>query len=512
MLTLSFSFPANKYHATTWAKHVNEGDVEWPPSQWRILRAILSTWFKTANHYGEEDIKSVIEQLAGKPEYLIPRATISHKRHYMPDKSKKKLIFDTFLNFEKDAELLVRFPEANLQKEQVNMLDDILRNINYLGRSESWVNARVCLSEDTEMNVCPVEEISDGNFDTIKLLCVNETGLPELFRKEKGQYVHPLFTYAANLVKKRQAYPENVSFVKYAAPEDRFSNIKRSQTERQRPAVNYAKYLVDSTVLPSSRYAIEVADVARSAAMKLHKDPSPIFSGKDPEGKMLSGHPHAYFLPYDEDGDGRIDHLMIYSREGFDRAHQRSLFDLNRLYGYDLEKELNLMLLGMGGKDDLPDNANSTVLGPSTSWESFTPFLLTRHPKCKRGGEWKTSALEDVQIILPETKGHYSTEENLLHDYGVVPTDRTVIQKDGAVSQLLRELENIDLPRPAAIIPDPGELNSRWIEFKRYRRGKKGPTMSNPYGFKLIFEDKIKGPISLGYASHQGMGMFRIAK
>ena len=44
MLAIRFDFTANRYHATQWGRHVNEGVLEWPPSPWRILRAIVATW------------------------------------------------------------------------------------------------------------------------------------------------------------------------------------------------------------------------------------------------------------------------------------------------------------------------------------------------------------------------------------------------------------------------------------------------------------------------------------
>jgi len=42
MLALSFTFPGGRYHATPWGRHVNEADLEWPPSPWRIVRALIA--------------------------------------------------------------------------------------------------------------------------------------------------------------------------------------------------------------------------------------------------------------------------------------------------------------------------------------------------------------------------------------------------------------------------------------------------------------------------------------
>jgi CRISPR-associated protein Csb2 len=44
MLALAIRFPAGRFHATPWGRHVNEGAAEWPPSPWRLLRALVATW------------------------------------------------------------------------------------------------------------------------------------------------------------------------------------------------------------------------------------------------------------------------------------------------------------------------------------------------------------------------------------------------------------------------------------------------------------------------------------
>ena len=45
MPTLLLRFPGRRYHATPWGHHVNEGLIEWPPSPWRLLRALLATGY-----------------------------------------------------------------------------------------------------------------------------------------------------------------------------------------------------------------------------------------------------------------------------------------------------------------------------------------------------------------------------------------------------------------------------------------------------------------------------------
>ena len=113
-----FRFPAGRYHATPWGNHVNEGLVEWPPSPWRIVRALLATGFsKLGWREPPEAARELVEALASVlPEYRLPPAIASHTRHFMPKDSKKPedrtKIFDAFARVGKDAEVSVVWAAA----------------------------------------------------------------------------------------------------------------------------------------------------------------------------------------------------------------------------------------------------------------------------------------------------------------------------------------------------------------------------------------------------------------
>ncbi|MCL6446023.1 MAG: type I-U CRISPR-associated protein Cas5/Cas6, partial [Alicyclobacillus sp.] len=69
MIGLEFRFTAGTYHATPWQRHVNEADVEWPPSPWRVLRALIATWYRKAGYsrYPESVLRELIEALCAEP-------------------------------------------------------------------------------------------------------------------------------------------------------------------------------------------------------------------------------------------------------------------------------------------------------------------------------------------------------------------------------------------------------------------------------------------------------------
>ncbi len=47
MLTLRLSFPWGRYYAHPWGQNpARLTEAEWPPSPWRLLRAIAAAWFQ----------------------------------------------------------------------------------------------------------------------------------------------------------------------------------------------------------------------------------------------------------------------------------------------------------------------------------------------------------------------------------------------------------------------------------------------------------------------------------
>ena len=112
------------------------------------------------------------------------------------------------------------------------------------------------------------------------------------------------------------------------------------RTRRSYTPPNVARYLLDGPVLPSISETLPLAEAARRHLMGIYgrltqyngvSGRSATLSGKDEHGVPLSGHRYAYFLPADEDGDGRIDHLTIFASAGFTEAEQRALEILRHL-------------------------------------------------------------------------------------------------------------------------------------------------------------------------------------
>src|SRR4051794_8610017 len=139
---LKLTFPAGRYHATPWGRHVNEGVAEWPPSPWRLLRAFVATWKRKCADLSEGKIRLVLEQLLHPPRFYLPAARVAHTRHYMPLNTKSgrdvkgggtTLVFDTFVAVGREAPVIVHWPEANLSADDHQTLARLAENLTSLG-------------------------------------------------------------------------------------------------------------------------------------------------------------------------------------------------------------------------------------------------------------------------------------------------------------------------------------------------------------------------------------------
>src|SRR5579863_5843600 len=67
--TLAIRFPLGRYHANPWDRAVNEGASEWPPSPWRLLRALAATWHTRWPDLPVSVLEGLLDQLGELPSY-----------------------------------------------------------------------------------------------------------------------------------------------------------------------------------------------------------------------------------------------------------------------------------------------------------------------------------------------------------------------------------------------------------------------------------------------------------
>lgn len=464
------------YHATPWGRHVNEGIPEWPPSSWRFLRAMIASWKNTLPELKDEDVLPILQKMASElPKYNLPDASVSHTRHYMPESKRKSLVINTFV-VTGDKDVSIIWDNVTLDEGEEKTLSKILENMHYFGRAESWCSVKI--GEKTQSNCGPLSEPRPENADLVRVLAPNKDIVFEDANKDKKIDLGSICITTKQLQEGNYIDPPGGRWAYYTRPQNCFEPKQTGNTATSAlNNITMVRYAVVGNIRPSIRDTLRIGDLARKACMSrfgkyTNGQNSSTFSGKDHSGKPLTGHLHAFYLPTYETQNAEIDHLTIISTKGFEKQERDVLFSLKKLYRHDLTN-VQLLFQGCGTLDNFSD---VPILKKSKIWRSATPLILTRHMKYRGTGNSKRVVDGPKDQIRNEIKNRYG---------------------DGY------ELENVRLDESQTMLD--GKV--RASDFFRWRRhGSVGG--SGTYNVELEFKNPVKGPLTIGYSSHYGLGMF----
>mgnify|MGYP001788196319 CR=1 FL=1 len=501
MPNIVFRFPGGRYHATPWGNHVNEGLVEWPPSPWRIVRALLATGF---SKLGWSDAPLAARELvdglaAALPTYRLPPASAAHTRHFMPtdspDVRERAKVFDAFARVGRDAQLAVLWP-VTLSSAADSLLRELVPKLSYLGRAESVVDARVVT--DAELPDGLIASANDSNrpgVESITLLApmpsveyaawrsATAPAEPPLKKGKKWKpSAFPADSFAAVLTdttflqEHGWTQPPGSRRVHYYRPTDALSTAPPRIITRARiiAAADTALLALASDarnkdVLPSLHRALPQAELLHAALVsKLGEAICPELTGRDEHGVRLEGHRHASILPLCLSDPGQLDHFLVHAPMGFGADAQRALRALGATYSKGADKPLFVTLAGLGMLDQFFSLGGVPLreLALSKTWTSRTPFVPPRHLKAKR------HTLQDQ--VQAELQWH-----------GLPPASRIeLFDRDELVT----------------------------CGFHRFIRSRRDPKRAPPaprfFGLRIELKQAVRGPISLGYGCHFGMGAF----
>jgi CRISPR-associated protein Csb2 len=494
MLVIELRFLTGRFHATPWGRHVNEGVPEWPPSPYRLVRALYDVWKRKRSDWPQSRVEPLLTALAASPpSYYLPPANPSHTRSFLSqnlrDPTKKQLIFDGFVTVDPARAVLMAWPDATLSPQAASDLDHLLSLTNYLGRSESWVTVQLCNNRgNMPWNCCPSDVQSEAeNAEIVQVACAvtpesyqaKPYAMPskKVTRRGKVQgestpahqsWMDALSWSTAELLSSRRSEPPALRLVPYLRSARCFGVSARPHVASRRPAIHGVLYALDSKVAPRVVSTLEIAERVRRKLMGIHKavvgDParvSPKFSGKDSAGVPLKGHQHIYIMPQDRDGDGRLDHILIVCKAALDETEQLAMDRLETIWQSRGRPDIRLVPTRWGDLDHLLTSARRFV--------SATPLVLARRYRRGRGefAEW-------------------------------------------VATEICRELAHHGLPQPSRIkhlprLTYPSGTSHRWLEF---RRNRKDDQVRPGYGFELEFPEPVAGPFALGYGCHFGLGQF----
>ncbi len=453
--------------------------MEWPPSPWRLLRAVFATWKERAPQLDAGTVGAVLADLAGLPSYHLPgRWSEAHTRHYLPDRTsgppawnstakrfdliRTDKALDAFVVIARDDEVVLRWP-VELSPAGRDALGILVNLLPYVGRAESICEGRLLggKEEPTAGVWCePMGSSEAAVLDRppVRVLVPRtplDLGALVMGTDEvRGQgLLEPPGAYCA-------AYrlPEQAAVIARARP-------RREAGSKDKPTAVCWAY--DSNARPSMRAAVALGHVLRSACNSKYRkfnggQRSVVLEGKDAGRRLENDHSHAHYLALDRDHDGLIDHLVAWVPAGLSKEELEALARGDRLWTSEFVADFRPGRLAVEGFGAIADVAPE-LARKAPVWTSATPFAPPRH--AHRNQSWAAHVDEEVR----------------------------------------RELRDRHMPAPMAI----EQVVGPWLAFRRHRPNKERlEDARRAVGLRLTFAEPLAGPLALGALSHFGLGLF----
>lgn len=422
MIAIRFRFPRGRFHASPWGHSQFDGDPEWPPSVWRVVNAVVSTAYTHgAEPPDEERLSRIVTALSsafpsisvptgkgGRTQYYVPRPGRSTRipsptnPAAVPDEGTKSapmttLIADPFVSVSPRDVVVYEWLGVSLEPRDANYLADVLKSVPYLGRAESLVEGDLIAdaSDVPAPNLLPSRD--DQHAFPMMLVCPKPGAtledITEEFREQGGDGKG-----------RRAPIPSQGTVVLYYATSqllaDRILPAELVRTATAMPKPTVAILAMDGRIPYGVAEVERVARAMRSQLIRAHDGPSPDISGKDERHRDLRDqHRHLFIMPYDGDGDGRLDHLLLYETGGFPPDVVAALQRVTWFKNYeDFHAGVTSVLLQALGSTEL-DCPLYKASGTRT-WRSVTPFVPRRYVRVHSDGSLKDSVEDQVRREL----------------------------------------------------------------------------------------------------------------
>lgn len=500
-LVLRQEFPLGRFHATPW--RVNPFDDphgEWPPSPWRLIRAVTARWYQWAR---EARVELKITQLEGlqaalcKSTYAFHLPADARKgsplRQYHPTEfgwrpaEKKKagtrsygtsLAQDNYWCVAPEAPVWWFVEGDSWTPDLTGALDQCLLRVTYFGRAETLTSIRRAGAGDDVpgSNCALIERRTSG---AVPVLAPLMTATRDDIERT---------TDAPETVKR--AVPPGARFL-YAVRPPRPAARERRRTPARRPDCRLMQFALGWNVAPDPRAIVRLTSRFRGAVIgellrlrtgdasatwtRVGRDVRESIAdmvGKDANNEPLTGHRHAEFFAWCE--DHQPTRLVVWrGARAFDSIEQEAILraasrDVSWAAAGSDADEWKVRLVPLGREVPAPPGFNGQG---ARCWESVTPYVPPRHHL--RGGK---------------------------------PRDRESI-----VAQVRRELTSRGV-EGADEVQSEGISGPSWVAVHVPRcRATQRLSLGDRRGYRLrlTFPQPVRGPIRLGHSSAFGLGLFR---
>jgi len=440
------------------------------------------------------------------------------------------MVFDTWAQID-DGTLAVRW-DVELNADETDLLARLVSLLGYLGRAESWVDAELCMDSDPKLAFevktgQAGEDMPSVDWEQVSLLApLSMHGYSEWRRGAVDAAIAAVpVTTAKGKPLGRKALAKKRTEVEATYPLDLVSCLEtdtawlhrlgwsqppgsrkvmywrpRHVLESAAPRPHFRKFEPDPVrfmllsmatatgndhALPSVARALPQAELLHAALVSRasrRNEHSPVITGCDESGSPLRGpHEHAHLLSLDLDGDGYLDHVLIWAPMGLDARAQDAVRAVRRTFTKGGTAPLRLALAACGSRQEMLSFPGAggvllkTVLGGSSGsarkWRSLTPFVAPRY--LKKSGRNSLTGQVDAELA----------------SRGLPPAEAVVVRD-----------------------PHTDSMAAAARKHVRVRRRGAAPPVDHGFVLDLTLSTPIQGPLLLGYGSHFGLGAFIAAE
>ncbi len=496
-LALEQTFPLGRFHATPWKVFpYDDPHGEWPPSPWRLVRAVLARSFQLDREIADstEHHSSLREGLvrafaSSEVSWQVPATTWRGPglRQYHPAEFKRvpasakepgmmayntTKVLDNFWITSDDAEPVVwLFEGSDWPSPLLEHLDACLARMTYFGRSES---------------ITAIRRLREARIDTSPRIALKprRTGnaVPVLALQPDASLTQLEATTDAPSVANTSIPPGSRWMYAERPPRPRIRPMPRKIPEL--PRTQLIQFAIGSKVAPRYKDTVLITERFRKRVLgcfsriltgdpRMKWDEAPavvreqafLLSGRNADGSPAKGHQQvSFFLSGTADAPSR---LCAWRNEPFNDNEQRAILDAADtplpLNYKDDPWSLNLVPL-----DRLVPPSPGLDDTTHDEWVSLTPYVPPRHVYGRSGKEKAGCSV---------------------------------------AAQLNDELKRRGYPVERLIC---GIEECGWVKVHRIKQERDARTNDSKLGYsvKLTFSEPVKGPISLGASCHFGLGLF----
>jgi hypothetical protein len=360
-VALRLEFLSGRYHARPWGSAPEEERTEWPPSPWRVARALVDVAYRHGLLGG---LSGLISALAARPwRFTLPDArelTVASYQLPTPKKLSAKDVPVRFVQREAAKRLghtgaraqLVRDTQVILGADRTvwahlpalvdaerELLAALIARLGWLGRAETWVSADLDPAPP-EPNSHPVGdgEAEVPHADVRTLLCLaSDVGLDQL-------------TVTTLRSRRHGPVPAGAVPLAYTVPLVRRASRPRAPSPRSSGAV-WLRLLGRGV---AAARLVALTDAVRGASRSGGKAAPPMRVAVVPDRKRP--------------GTLRDVHVLLGDGQGSSGA--AALSRLTDLSVRGLDEPVGVRCLAVG------DQALGALPGPAAEWASVTPVLV----------------------------------------------------------------------------------------------------------------------------------------